>query len=142
MAEAKTGDRVQVHYTGRLDDESQFDSSVGGEPLEFTIGEGELIPGFEEAVTGMSPGDSAGTRIEAAEAYGERRDDLLFAVEREALPAELEPEVGQQLRMQTSDGHELIVTVSELEEAHVTLDGNHPLAGEALNFEIELLRIL
>lgn len=142
MAEAKKGDRVQVHYTGRLDDKSQFDSSTGGEPLEFTIGEGELIPGFEEAVAGMSPGDSVDTRIEAADAYGERREELMVTVDRAEIPADLELEVGQQLQVQTGDGHELVVTVSALEEAHVTLDGNHPLAGKALNFEIELVEIL
>jgi FKBP-type peptidyl-prolyl cis-trans isomerase 2 len=142
VAQAKEGDRVQVHYTGRLDDESQFDSSVGSEPLEFTIGEGELIPGFEEAVTGLSPGDSVDTRIEAAAAYGERREELMVKVDRAEIPADLDLQIGEQLQVQTSDGQELVLNVAELDQSYVTLDGNHPLAGEALNFEIELLEIL
>jgi FKBP-type peptidyl-prolyl cis-trans isomerase 2 len=142
VAEAKNGDRVQVHYTGRLDDESEFDSSADREPLEFTIGEGSLIPGFEEAVSGMSPGDRVDARIEAADAYGDRREELVFRVDRAELPSDLELEVGQELHVQTGDGHELTVTVAALDDLHVTLDGNHPLAGEALNFEIELVEIL
>lgn len=142
MAEAKNGDRVRVHYTGRLDDETEFDSSVGGKPLEFEIGEGSVIQGFETAVTGLSPGESVVTRIETAEAYGERLDQLVFRVHREELPSDLELELGQELHVETGDGHELWVTVTDLDETHVTLDGNHPLAGEALNFEIELVEIL
>jgi peptidylprolyl isomerase len=141
VAQAKDGDRVRVHYTGRLDDESQFDSSEGSDPLEFTLGEGEVIPGFETAVRGMTPGDSVETRIPATEAYGERSDDLVLKIDRAELPSDLDAEVGQQLQVQTADGHELVVTITKLEQYHVTLDANHPLAGEALTFEIKLVEI-
>lgn len=141
MAQAKDGDKVRVHYTGRLDDESQFDSSVGGDPLEFTLGAGEVIPGFESAVRGMAPGDQIETRIPADEAYGERSEKLVLKIDRTELPSDLEPEVGQQLQVQTADGHELIVTIVGLAQYHVTLDANHPLAGEALTFAIELVEI-
>ncbi len=142
MAKANDGDRVRVHYTGRLDDESEFDTSRGGEPLEFTLGEGSVIPGFEKAVRGMEPGEEVETRIPAEEAYGERRDDLTLTVSRGEIPPELEPEVGGQLRMKTGDGHEFVVTITDVGDEHVTLDANHPLAGEALNFQIELIEIL
>lgn len=142
MGEAKEGDRVRVHYTGRLDDESEFDSSAGGDPFEFTIGEGSVIPGFEEAVVGMTPGDRIEARIDAADAYGERRSDYVMKVDRGELPDDLDPEVGQQLTMQTQDGRQFVVTVVESSGSHVTLDANHPLAGEALHFEIELVEIV
>lgn len=142
MAEVKQGDRVRVHYTGTLEDESEFDSSSGGDPLEFTVGDGEIIPGFEEAVMGMSPGDQLEKKIPAAEAYGERREDLILAVDRSELPDDLDPEIGQQLAMQTGEGQRFTVTVTEKDEQTVTMDANHPLAGEDLTFQIELVEIL
>lgn len=142
MAVAKEGDRVRVHYTGKLEDESEFDSSSGGDPLEFTVGEGKVISGFESAVVGMSPGDEVETRIEAADAYGKRNDDLILTIKRSDLPANLDPSVGQQLNMQASSGEPFVVTVTDQDEESLTLDANHPLAGEDLTFEIELIEIL
>lgn len=142
MSKAKEGDRVRVHYTGRLEDESTFDSSEGGDPLEFTIGEGEIIPGFESAVVGMTPGESAETRIPPEKAYGKRRDDFVLTVERSELPDGMDPEVGEQLTMRTQDGQQFGVVIAEVADENVTLDANHPLAGKTLNFEIELVEIV
>lgn len=142
MGVVKKGDRVRVHYTGRLEDESEFDSSSGDDPLEFTVGEGKVISGFESAVVGMSPGDEVETRIEAADAYGKRNDDLILTIKRSDLPANLDPSVGQQLNMQASSGEPFVVTVTDRDEESLTLDANHPLAGEDLTFEIELIEIL
>lgn len=140
MAQAQAGDTVRVHYTGRLTDGTVFDSSQGRDPLEFTLGEGQVIPGFDEAVSGMAPGDERTITIPADQAYGPRRDDLVFPVPREQFPAELEPEVGQQLQM--SQGNQVaIVTVREVSPEAVTLDANHPLAGSDLTFDLELVEI-
>lgn len=142
MPEAKQGDRVQVHYTGTLPDDTEFDSSTGGDPLEFTVGEGEVIPGFDKAVVGMSPGDEKETRIPSTDAYGERNEELVLNVSRSELPQELDPDIGDQLRMRTGDGHEFTVRVAEKEPEGLTLDANHPLAGKDLTFQIELVAIL
>jgi peptidylprolyl isomerase len=141
MAEARTGDTVRVHYTGKLDDGEVFDSSRGREPLEFTLGEGRVIPGFEAAVAGMDPGDEKSVRIPADEAYGPRRDDMVMVVERERLPAHLEPGVGQQLQMAQGD-QVAVVTVTDVSDEAVTLDANHPLAGRDLTFDLELVEIV
>lgn len=142
MDKVKNGDRVRVHYEGRLDDDSQFDSSSGGDPLEFTVGEGKVLPAFEVAVVGMSPGDQVETRIEAADAYGERREDLVLSLDRSDLPPNLDPEIGQQLEMMANGGDRFVVTVKSKDETTLTLDANHPLAGENLTFQIELVEIL
>ncbi len=136
---AKTGNTVKVHYTGTLNDGTVFDTSVNREPLEFTIGQGQLIPGFEQAVIGMKVGESATINIPAAEAYGLHRDDLVFAMERSQLPDNIE--VGQQLQMMQTDGSTVVVTVIEISETTAMIDANHPLAGEDLIFEIELIEI-
>ncbi|MCL7928070.1 MAG: peptidylprolyl isomerase [marine benthic group bacterium] len=141
MAAAVIGDTVTVHYTGSLDDESVFDSSRGREPLEFTIGTGQVIPGFEEAVIGLEPGSSARTRIEPEQAYGPRRDDLRIPIAREQFPEGMEFSEGDQLQMQTSEGQTIPVHVVEIGDESVTVDANHPLAGQALTFEIELVQI-
>lgn len=133
---------MRVHYTGTLDDETVFDSSRERDPLEFTIGEGSLIPGFEKAVVGMSPGDSVSARIDADEAYGERRDDLVVQIDREELPDGMDPDVGEQLRMRIEDGQVIVVRVADTTESSVTVDANHPLAGQSLNFDIELVEIV
>lgn len=140
MRKASSGDTVQVHYTGKLDDGSVFDSSRAREPLEFTVGSGQVIAGFDDAVTGMAPGDEKTVRIPAEEAYGARRDDLRFTVGREQFPDDLDPEVGQQLQM-SQDGQVAVVTVAAVSGEGVTLDANHPLAGRDLTFDLELVGI-
>lgn len=142
LSEAKQGDTVRVHYTGTLDDDTVFDSSRDRDPLEFTIGEGSLIPGFEKAVVGMSPGDVVSARLEAEEAYGERREDLVVQIDRDDLPDGMDPEVGEQLRMRMESGQVIVVRVAETSDASVTVDANHPLAGQPLHFDIELVEIV
>jgi peptidylprolyl isomerase len=141
MPTAKQGDTVQIHYTGKLDDGTVFDSSEGREPLNITLGQGEVIPGFEEAAVGMEVGETKEARLEVDDAYGERRDDLLLEVPREQLPDGLEVEVGTPLQLQQPDGRAVPVTVSALDEQQVTLDANHPLAGQPLTFEMTLVDI-
>lgn len=142
MAEAKQGDTVRVHYTGKLDDDSVFDSSYErDEPLEFTVGSQQVIPGFDEAVVGMEPGDTKQVRLEPEEAYGEHEDDHVVEVEKERLPDDVDAEVGLRLQLQHEDGETIPVTLTEVSGETVTLDANHPLAGEALTFEIELVEI-
>jgi peptidylprolyl isomerase len=140
MQAANNGDTVRVHYTGKLDDGSVFDSSEGREPLEFRLGGGEVIPGFEQAVTGMAPGDERQVTIPADEAYGPRREELVLVVRRQELPEEMQPEVGLQLQM-SQDGQQFVVTISDVTEEDVVLDANHPLAGEDLTFELKLVDI-
>jgi peptidylprolyl isomerase len=142
MAEAKNGDTVKVHYTGTLEDGSKFDSSAGRDPLEFTIGEGKLLKPFESAVMGLSPGESIRVNIPAEEAYGQRRDELVGQVSRDQLPDDLSPEVGMQLQLQPPQGQPVVMTVIEMDDERITLDGNHQLAGQDLNFDIELVEIL
>jgi len=141
MIEAESGDTVKVHYTGTLEDGTVFDTSVEREPLEFTLGQGQLIPGFEQAVIGMKIGDLKTINIPADQAYGPYRDDLILVIERDQLPEDLDPEVGQQLQMTQADGEVVRVMVSDVSEATVTIDANHPLAGKDLTFEIELIEI-
>jgi len=141
MTQAKNGDKVKVSYTGKLVDGSEFDSSEGRDPLEFTLGENEVIPGFEEAVVGMSPGQSKTVTVAAEQAYGPRQKELVVEVERKDVPADLELEVGRQLEVTQDDGDVFLVTVSDLTETAVTLDANHPLAGQDLVFEINLMEV-
>jgi peptidylprolyl isomerase len=141
MTQAKQGDTVKVHYTGKLDDGTVFDSSVERGPLEFTLGAGNVIAGFEQAVTGMSQGESKTVTIPSEEAYGPHRPEMEVQVGREQFPPDLKPQVGQQLQVKQGDGEVLIVLVTELTGDKVTLDANHPLAGKDLTFEIELLEV-
>jgi peptidylprolyl isomerase len=141
MTQAKMGDTVTVHYTGKLADGTIFDSSNGGDPLEFTLGEGELIAGFENAVVGMNAGETKTAEISVEQAYGLYNPDMVIEVDREQMPAELEPEVGQQLQLQQPTGEVIPVVITKVEESVVTLDANHPLAGEDLVFDIELVAI-
>jgi peptidylprolyl isomerase len=135
---AKNGDRVRVHYTGRLDDGQVFDSSREGDPLEFTVGAGEVIPGFDEGVRGMTVGESKTIRIEPDDAYGPRREALVAQIERDRAQFPSEPQVGMNLLLPLQDGGQLEVVITEVTDAHVTIDGNHPLAGEKLIFDVEL----
>lgn len=141
MDRAKTGDTVSVHYTGKLTDGTVFDSSEQRDPLEFTLGERQVIAGFEQAVEGMTTGEKKTVQIPPDEAYGPHHAELVFQVERENLPTEIEPEVGQRLAFQRPDGQTVPLTVTEISESGVTLDANHPLAGEELTFELELVGI-
>jgi peptidylprolyl isomerase len=138
---AKRGDTVKVHYTGKLDDGTVFDSSVNQEPLEFTIGTGGIIPGFENAVLGMSPGDSKTEHIPADQAYGPYVEEMVVTVDRQQLPAGVQPEVGQQFQIQQSPDQIIPVIVTDVSDSKVTLDANHPLAGEDLTFDIQLVEI-
>ena len=141
MAQAKQGDLVKVRYTGMLDDGSTFDSSDGREPLQFVIGEGMLIPAFEEAIVGMLPGDSRSVHIPADEAYGPYMDELILEVDKNQIPPYLNPEEGMQLQITQDDGSSTVVKVVKLTGEKVFLDANHPLAGRDLNFSIELVDI-
>lgn len=141
MAKARQGDTVKVDYTGKLEDGTVFDSSGNREPLEFTIGEGQVIPGFEEAVVGMAPGEEKTVKIPEDQAYGPRREDMVLEVDRGSFPPDLEPEVGQHLQMAQGD-RVTVVTVTEVSDSNVKLDANHPLAGEDLTFDIKLDEIV
>ena len=141
MSQAKSGDTVQIHYTGTLEDGTQFDSSKGRDPLQFELGSGQVIPGFDKAVEGMSEGESKEVTIPPEEAYGEHNAQMVQEVPKSALPPDLEPEVGMGLSARGQDGGEMRLTVTEVGDESITVDGNHPLAGKALNFDIELVNI-
>ena len=136
---AKNGDHVRVHYTGRLEDGRVFDSSKDGDPLEFTVGGGEVIPGFDEAVRGMSVGDTKTVEIESEDAYGPHREGLVTTLSREVTQFPEEPQVGAEFLLPLQDGTQHPVVVTEVTDTHITIDGNHPLAGEKLIFDLELV---
>jgi peptidylprolyl isomerase len=142
MAQAKHGDRVTVHYTGKLADGTVFDSSVQSDALQFTLGDRQLIPGFESAVLGMSVGEEKTFIIPADEAYGAHNTELVFTVDRSSLPPQMNPAVGQRFQVRQQDGSVTAVTVFAVSDANVTFDANHPLAGRDLTFEIQIVEIL
>jgi peptidylprolyl isomerase len=142
MARAKPGDTVKVHYTGKLEDGTVFDTSTDSDPLQFTIGDGQIIPGFEQAVVGMNSGESKTIKVPVDEAYGPHREEMVLVVDRNQLPADLIPEVGQQLQSRQPDGQTIVVTVTDISESSVTVDANHPLAGKDLTFDIQLIEIV
>ena len=169
MAQAKDGDKVRVHYTGKLDDGSIFDSSEGikessckddsckdddcgdsgcgcgdqtSGPMEFVIGQGSLIPKFEQAVIGLEPGQSVTVNIPADEAYGQRAEEMVAVIERSEIPGDINPKAGDQMEVVLEDGTPMPVMVTEVTDTTITLDANHPLAGMDLNFDIRLLEIL
>lgn len=141
MAEAKFGDTVKVHYTGRFDTGEVFDSSENHDPLTFTIGQGHVIPGFENAVVGMNTGETKTEKIPAEDAYGVYSNELVLTVNKSNFPKEISPEVGQQLEVKNPNGEAFPVVITEVHEETVTLDANHPLAGKDLIFEIELVDV-
>jgi peptidylprolyl isomerase len=141
MAQAKEGDTVKVHYTGTLSDDTEFDSSRGGDPLEFTIGNNMVIPGFENGVRGMNVGESKKVSIPADEAYGPYNDNLVAVVPRSQVPPDMELEVGMPLQVRSAEGQIARAIVRDLTDTEITLDLNHPLAGQDLTFEIELVDI-
>jgi peptidylprolyl isomerase len=142
MSQAKKGDTVKVHYTGKLEDGTEFDSSVSREPLEFTIGQDQVIAGFDQSVVGMDVGESKTTKLSAEEAYGPHLEEMVLVVEREQFPDHIDPKLGQRLELRQSSGEAVSVRVTDISDSSVTLDANHPLAGEDLVFEIELVEII
>jgi len=139
---AQKGSTVKVHYTGKLkDDGSQFDSSEGRDPLEFKLGEGMVIAGFEKAVIGKSAGDSATVEVPPEEGYGEPNDQLVFQVRKEQIPPNVELEKDIMLEIRTGDGQPAYVRITDFDEEMVTLDGNHPLAGKTLVFDINVVEV-
>ena len=142
MSQAKNGDMVKVHYTGKLDDGTVFDTSADREPLQFTIGEGQLITDFEQAVVGMAPGESKTVHIIAENAYGPHQEEMVMVVDRAEFPPDLEPKLDQRLQVHQSNGQVFAVTVTDVTESKVTLDANHPLAGKDLTFDLELAEIV
>ena len=142
MAQAKHGDTVKVHYTGKLEDGTVFDTSINRDPLQFTIGEGQIIPGFEQAVVGMNPGESKTTKVPADKAYGSHHKEKVLLARRNQFPVDLKPEVGQKLQIRRTDGQTTVVTVTAVSGSSVTLDANHPLAGKDLTFDIQLIQLV
>jgi FKBP-type peptidyl-prolyl cis-trans isomerase 2 len=141
MQQVKKGDKVNVHYHGKLTDGSTFDSSQGREPLQFTAGSGQVIVGFDNAVIDMTPGDKKTVNIPVTEAYGERNDDMVMEYPISEFPADMTPEVGMELQMGDNAGNVFPVVITEINGDTVVLDANHPLAGQDLVFEIELVSI-
>ena len=142
MQQAKKGDKVKVHYHGKLTSGETFDSSAGREPLEFEVGSGSVILGFDEGVTGMEVGEKKTINIPVEEAYGSRSDDMMIEFPKDRFPQDVEIEQGMQLMMSNGSGQNIPVIVSEIKESSVILDANHPLAGEELIFDIELVEIV
>jgi FKBP-type peptidyl-prolyl cis-trans isomerase 2 len=141
MTHAQSGHLVRIHYVGTLEDGRTFDSSRGGAPLEFTLGEGEVIPGFENAVLGMTPGETKTVSLPPEDAYGPHRPEMVQEIERDLLPADVPLKPGLQLQAQTRDGAAMVLVVCDVADDVVTLDANHPLAGKRLTFEIELVEL-
>jgi peptidylprolyl isomerase len=142
MQQAQNGDKVKVHYHGKLRSGETFDSSEGREPLEFTVGSGQVIKGFDDGVTGMQVGDKKTVEINVEDAYGEKSEDMIIEFPKEQFPGDMNPEVGQQLMMSNGSGQSFPVTIMEVRDDSVLLDANHPLAGQDLIFDIELVEIV
>ena len=141
MQQVKSGDTVKVHYHGRLTDGTTFDSSEGRDPLEFQVGSGQVIKGFDDGVSGMEVGEKKTIQIPVEEAYGEKNEDMVVQFPRANFPPDLNPEVGMQLTMTNNEGHAIPVVIIEVKEDMVILDANHPLAGQDLIFDLELVSI-
>ncbi len=142
MSKATNGDGVKVHYTGQLTSGDVFDTSKDRQPLEFEIGSGKVITGFEKGVINMKVGESKRITIKPEEAYGQRREELVMNVMKNDLPEHITPTVGQQLQMRQQDGSSMNVFIADIDEDNVTIDANHPLAGHTLYFDVELVEIL
>ena len=141
MSQVKEGDNISLHYTGTLDDGTVFDSSDGREPLSFTVGSGEVIQGFDEGVRGMEVGETRDIQIPPDQAYGEYYDELVRVVPRQAFPEEMTPAIGMTLELELPSGQSLPVRIIDIEGDEITLDANHLLAGETLNFKIHIVNI-
>lgn len=141
MTEVKSGDTVSIHYTGTLNDGTVFDSSEGRDPLEFTVGSGQIIPGLDNAIPGMQVGDEKTVHVASENAYGPVQEEARQAVPREQIPDHVPLDLGSQLQVQTPNGQVMAVTVAEVSDEEVVLDANHPLAGKDLTFAISLVAI-
>jgi len=142
MAQAKSGDKVRVHYEGQLSDGTIFDSSLEREPIEFILGQDTVIPGFEQAVIGMKAGESKDVSIPPEEGFGEYSEELVVNIEKTILPPEINPELGMQLEVSSEEETPRVFTIADIAEDSITLDGNHPLAGKEIAFKITLLEIV
>ena len=142
MQQVKSGDKVKVHYHGKLRSGETFDSSQGREPLEFTVGSGQVIKGFDQGVMGMQVGDKRTIEIDVKDAYGVKQDEMMIEFPKNQFPPDMKPEQGMQLMMNNGSGQSFPVTVTEVREESVILDANHPLAGQDLIFDIELVEIV
>lgn len=141
MQQVKSGDKIKVHYHGKLDNGETFDSSAGREPLEFTVGSGQVIKGFDDGVIGMQVGDKKTINIPVGDAYGEKREDMVIEFPKDQFPPDMKPEPGMQLMMNNGQGQSFPVVVTDVKEDTVMLDANHPLAGQDLTFDLELVDI-
>lgn len=141
MSQVKANDTVKVHYTGKLSNGQVFDSSEGKEPLEVALGQGMLIPGFEKAIIDMKVNDKKTVNIPKEEAYGDIQQELFHKVDNSQLPEEIKPEIGMGLTSRSEDGREYQFRIAEVNEDHIIVDGNHPLAGQDLTFDLELVEI-
>ncbi len=141
MKQAKSGDSVKIHYTGKLNDGTVFADSKKGEPLEFTLGAGQIIPGVDEAVHGMEPGQSKTVTIPPEKAYGPRQEELTKDIPKDDLPEGMQPQVGQSLKVDQPNGEPMIVSITAVSDSNITVDANHPLAGKDLDFKLELLEV-
>lgn len=141
MSEASSGNTVKIHYTGRFEDGTVFDTSADRDPLEFTVGSGQVIPGMDNAVTGMKVGDNQTVSIPPEEAYGTHDERLVQEVPKKMLPEDMTPAIGMQLQSQTPDGQTMQLVVTEVADETITVDANHPLAGRVLEFDIELVAV-
>ena len=142
MQQVKEGDLVRVHYTGKLTNGEEFDSSIGREPLEFTVGAGQMIKGFDDAMPGMTVGEKKTMNIPPEHAYGEKNEQAIIEFPKANVPPGMELELGMQLQLKDQEGHPLPVTVTHIKDEFIVLDANHKLAGEELVFDIELMEIL
>ena len=142
MKQIEAGDTVRVHYTGTLTDGTQFDTSIGREPIEFVIGGGHVIPGFENALLGMVEGDTKNVTVEPSDAYGPHDPRLMQVVERTRIPADVELNIGTVLQASDPNGNHIHLTVVDLDDENATLDANHPLAGKSLIFELEFVEFV
>jgi FKBP-type peptidyl-prolyl cis-trans isomerase 2 len=142
MVTVKEGDTIRINYVGKVEDGTVFDSTAGTHPLEFTVGEGELIPGLEKGVIGMKPGEFRSVSIPMGQGYGPRVEERVFEFDRKRLPDNIAPEIGRQMQMYRADGMPMMVTIVGISETSLTMDCNHPLAGKTLIFDTTLLEIL
>ena len=141
MTQAKKGDTIKMNFTGKTEEGNVFGTTEGKEPLEFKLGEGQLIPGVENAIEGMNEGDKKTVELTPEKGYGDRKQELVQEVEKEKFPTDIEPEVGQMFEIPQPNGQKMLVTIADMSDDKITLDGNHPLAGKKLTFDLEVLEV-